>query len=49
MAQAVPAAMKAWQYQEYGGGPEGLRLVELPVAKPGPGELLIRVNGSYLL
>jgi NADPH:quinone reductase-like Zn-dependent oxidoreductase len=49
MAQAVQAAMKAWQYQEYGAGTEGLHLVELPVPKPGPGELLIKVSKLNLL
>src|SRR3954467_3942117 len=35
--------MRAIQIEEFG-GPEVLRLVELPVPEPGPGEVLIRVS-----
>jgi NADPH2:quinone reductase len=35
--------MRAIQMTEFG-GPEVLKLVELPVPEPGPGEVLIRVN-----
>ena len=35
--------MKAIQFQEYG-GPEVLKLVDLPVPAPGPGQVLIRVE-----
>ena len=40
-------AMRAVQIEEFG-GPEVLRLAELPVPEPGPGELLIRVSRAGL-
>jgi NADPH2:quinone reductase len=39
--------MRAIQMSEYG-GPEVLRLVELPVPEPGPGEVLVRVTRAGL-
>ncbi len=39
--------MRAIQMSEYG-GPEVLRLVELPVPEPGPGEVIIRVARAGL-
>ncbi|NLT05761.1 MAG: zinc-binding dehydrogenase [Solirubrobacterales bacterium] len=39
--------MRAVQIEEFG-GPEVLRLAELPVPEPGPGELLIRVSRAGL-
>src|SRR5262249_17802239 len=38
-------AMRAIQVQEFG-GPEVLRLVDLPVPEPGDGEVLIRVTSA---
>src|SRR3954465_9990203 len=35
--------MRAIQIEEFG-GPEVLRLVDLPVPEPGPGEVLVRVS-----
>src|SRR5689334_25097347 len=35
--------MRAIQAQEFG-GPEVLRLVDIPVPEPGPGEVLVRVS-----
>src|SRR4051794_951916 len=35
--------MRAIQVQEFG-GPEVLRLVDVPVPEPGPGEVLVRVT-----
>jgi NADPH:quinone reductase len=37
--------MRAIQIEEYG-GPEVMRLVELPIPEPGDGELLVRVTAS---
>src|SRR4051794_11301910 len=37
--------MRAIQIEEFG-GPEVLKLVDLPVPEPGPGEILVRVNRS---
>ena len=37
--------MKAIRIEQYG-GPEVLRLVEVPIPEPGPGELLIRVEAA---
>ena len=37
--------MKAIRVEQYG-GPERLRLVDLPIPEPGPGELLIRVEAA---
>jgi len=39
------AAMRAIQIRETG-GPEVLRLVELPIPEPGPGQVLIRVEAT---
>ena len=39
--------MRAIQMSEYG-GPEVLRLVELPVPEPGSGEVLVRVARAGL-
>ena len=37
--------MKAIRVEQYG-GPEVLRLVDVPIPEPGPGELLIRVEAA---
>ena len=42
-----PAQMRAIQMSEYG-GPEVLRLVELPVPEPSDGEVLVRVSRAGL-
>lgn len=41
---AVPETMKAWQYAQYGGGAGSLELVDKPVPKPGPDEILLKVS-----
>lgn len=41
---AVPETMKAWQYAKYGGGADSLELVDKPVPKPGPNEILLKVS-----
>ena len=43
----VPAAMRAIQITEFG-GPEVLKVVEIPTPEPGPGEVLIRVDRAGL-
>jgi len=41
---ALPASMRAWRVHEYGENPgEVLRLEDIDVPEPGPGELLVRV------
>jgi NADPH2:quinone reductase len=42
-AVSVLAPMRAIQIEEFG-GPEVLKLVDIPVPEPGPGEVLVRVN-----
>jgi NADPH2:quinone reductase len=44
----VPAAnsMRAVQISAYDGKPESLRTVELPIPRPGPGEVLVKVAAS---
>jgi NADPH:quinone reductase-like Zn-dependent oxidoreductase len=37
--------MKALRFHEYG-GPEVLKIEDVPVPEPGPGEVLVRVSGS---
>ncbi len=38
----TPSTMRAWQVHEYGEPVEVLRLEEVPVPEPGPGEILVR-------
>lgn len=40
--------MKAWQIQELGEPRDVLRLVDLPVPQPGPGQVAVRVLGAAL-
>jgi NADPH:quinone reductase-like Zn-dependent oxidoreductase len=42
----IAETMKAVQYDAYGPAREVLRIVEAPVPKPGPGDLLVRVRAS---
>ena len=39
--------MKAWQITEFT-GPSGLRCVDVPDPKPGPGEVLVRMRAVSL-
>ena len=41
-----PATMRAVQLRAYDGNPESIAVVELPVPRPGPGQVLIRVAAS---
>jgi NADPH:quinone reductase len=45
-AEALPETMRALCLTDYGGGPGALRLLERPVPKPGPGQLLVRVKAA---
>jgi NADPH:quinone reductase-like Zn-dependent oxidoreductase len=38
--------MRAVQLRAYDGSPESIAVVELPVPRPGPGQVLIRVAAS---
>ncbi len=42
----IPSTMRAVQLAAYDGGPESLSVVEMPVPRPGPGEVLVRVFAS---
>lgn len=46
MNKEIPSSQKALQYQEYGDPSEVLTLIEVPVPKPGPGEVLIEMQAS---
>lgn len=41
---AGPALMRAWQVTAHGEPAEVMRLAEMPVPEPGPGEVLVRVR-----
>src|SRR5262249_3365297 len=43
---AIPDSMRAVQLRAYHGKPESIAVVEMPVPRPGPGEVLIRVFAS---
>src|ERR1039458_7676674 len=43
---SIPATMRAVQLRAYDGNPESVAVVELPVPRPGPGQVLIRVAAS---
>ena len=43
--RALPATMRAWRLHEWGSGP---RLDRIPVPRPGPGELLLKVDAAGL-
>ena len=43
---SIPAKMRAVQIRDYEGKPESLAVVEIPVPRPGPGEVLIRMFAS---
>jgi NADPH2:quinone reductase len=47
MAQ-IPSTMRAVQLSAYDGRPESISVVEMPVPRPGPGEVLVRVHASPL-
>jgi NADPH2:quinone reductase len=43
---SLPATMRAVQLRAYDGKPESLTVSEIPVPRPGPGEVLIKVSAS---
>ena len=43
---SIPVTMRAVQLRAYDGNPESVAVVELPVPRPGPGQVLIRVAAS---
>src|SRR5215831_5676596 len=42
----LPATMRAVQLQDYGGKPSSLAVAQVPVPRPGPGEVLVKVFAS---
>src|SRR6516162_5770066 len=42
----LPATMLAVQLKDYNGKPESLTLAEVPIPRPGPGEVLVKVFAS---
>ncbi len=44
----TPRTMRAWRLHEWGQPRDVLRLEDVPVPEPGPGELLVRVQGIPL-
>src|SRR5215510_4342990 len=42
----LPTTMRAVQLQDYNGKPDSLRVAEVPVPRPGPGEVLVKVFAS---
>ncbi|MFZ1999575.1 MAG: alcohol dehydrogenase catalytic domain-containing protein, partial [Candidatus Sulfotelmatobacter sp.] len=43
---SIPATMRAVQLRAYDGNPESVAVVEVPMPRPGPGQVLIRVAAS---
>src|SRR5215813_13231874 len=43
---AIPDSMRAVQLTAYDGRPESIAIVEMPVSRRGPGEVLVRVLAS---
>jgi NADPH2:quinone reductase len=43
---ALPETMRALRLTAYDGRPESLQLTKMPVPKPGPGQLLVRVTAA---
>jgi len=43
---SLPTTMRAVQLLAYDGKPESVRVEEVPVPRPGPGEVLVRVISS---
>ncbi len=42
----IPATMRAVQLSAYDGRPESIHAVQMPVPRPGPGQVLVRVHAS---
>jgi NADPH:quinone reductase-like Zn-dependent oxidoreductase len=43
---AIPHSMRAVQLRAYDGKPQSIAVEEMPVPRPGPGEVLVRVFAS---
>src|SRR5438270_6783538 len=43
---SIPATMRAVQIKDYDGKPESITVAEVPVPRPGHGEVLVRVFAS---
>src|SRR5688572_4664308 len=43
---ALPETMRALSLTAYDGRPESLQVTEMPVPKPGPGQVLVRVSAA---
>ena len=43
---AIPDSMRAVQLRAYDGKPENIAVVEMPVPRPGSGEVLVRIFAS---
>jgi NADPH:quinone reductase len=46
MPPSLPGTMRALQLKAYDGKPESLTIAEIPVPRPGPGEVLVKVFAS---
>ena len=47
-AKSIPATMRAVELSSYEEGEGGLRVVERPVPRPGPGQVLVRMAAAPL-
>ncbi|KAK3133757.1 hypothetical protein QOZ80_6AG0540560 [Eleusine coracana subsp. coracana] len=45
---APKKTMRAWQYDKYGGGAEGLKPVEVPIPSPKKGEVLLKMEAASI-
>ncbi|CAN6196495.1 unnamed protein product [Urochloa humidicola] len=45
---APKKTMRAFQYDKYGGGAEGLQHVEVPVPSPKKGEVLLKLEAASI-
>ncbi len=43
---SIPTSMRAVLLRDYGGGPDSITVAEVPVPRPGPGQVLVRVAAS---
>ena len=49
MNKEMPSSQTALEYKEHGDPSEVLGLVELPVPKPGPGEVLMKCKQAQFI
>ena len=43
---AIPTTMRAVLIKDYDGGPESMTIAEVPVPRPGPGQVLVRMEAA---